>query len=179
MAARTGSSPKPKLPVCGWTHDGSSCRKRGDHHCKPRADHVVAFFSEVLVHTKGRYARTPFVPTAWQEKGILRPLFGEVVWSAEQGEYVRRYVVAWIELGRKNGKSESLAGIMLYLLVADGEESAEIFGCARNREQASLVFDVAPRTVQLSPVLSRRLQVKARVKRNIPPKTNSFHGAYP
>lgn len=104
MAARTGSSPK-KLPVCGWTHDGVSCRKRGDHHCKPRADHVIAFFSEVLVHTKGRYARTPFVPAKWQDRDILRPLFGDVIWSEEQEEYVRRYVIAWIELGRKNGKA--------------------------------------------------------------------------
>ena len=106
MVARTGSS--PKRPVCGWTFDGVSCRKRGDHHCKQRADHVIAFFSEVLVHTKGRYARKPFVPARWQEKDILRPLFGEVVWSVEQGEYVRRFVVAWIELGRKNGKALSV-----------------------------------------------------------------------
>lgn len=179
MAARNGSSPKPKHPVCGWTHDGVSCRKRGAHHCQPRADHVVAFFCEVLVHTKGRYARKPFVPTRWQEHGILRPLFGEVVWSDEQGCYVRRYVSAWIELGRKNGKSELQAGIMLYLLCADGEESAEIFGCARNREQASLVYDVASRMVQLSPVLSRRLVIKAHVKRIIDPKTNSVYAAIP
>ena len=108
MVARTGSSPEPKLPVCGWTHDGSSCRKRGDHHCKQRADHVIAFFTEVLVHTKGRYARTPFIPAPWQDKDILRPLFGEVIWSEEQEAYVRRFVVAWIELGRKNGKALSV-----------------------------------------------------------------------
>src|SRR5699024_12508640 len=102
MVARTGSS--PKRPVCGWTHDGCSCRQRGDHHCTQRADHVIAVFAEVLVHTKGRYARQAFVPTSWQDRDILRALFGEVIWSEEQGAYVRRFVVAWIELGRKNGK---------------------------------------------------------------------------
>lgn len=170
--ARNASSAEP---VCRYTLDGKTCRKRGDHVCTPRADKAQKFFEELLVHTKGRYARRKFILAKWQREEIIRPIFGTVVWSPEHEEYVRRYLVVWIELARKNGKTELLAGIMLYLLVADGEESAEIYGCARDRDQASLAFDVAMRMVQLSPVLNRRLMIRAHLKRIIDVKTNSFY----
>lgn len=143
--------------------------------CLPRADKAQKFFEEILVHTKGRYARRPFVLAKWQRDDIVRPIFGTVHWSDEHGEYVRVYQVVWIELARKNGKTELLAGIMLYLLVADGEESAEIYGCARDRDQASLAFDVAMRMVQLSPILLRRLTIRSHIRRIIDVRTNSFY----
>ena len=174
MAARARNDSSAR-PVCGHTLDGKTCRKRGDHFCVSRANHAQAFFEEVLVHTKGRYARRKFLLARWQREDIIRPIFGTVVWSEEFGEYVRRYLVVWIELARKNGKSELLAGIMLYLLVADGEESAELYGCARDRDQASLVFDVAMRMVQLSPVLSKILTIRAHLKRIIYAARNSFY----
>jgi phage terminase large subunit-like protein len=170
----SGSSRSP-LPVCGFTFDGVSCTAAGDHFCVQRADHVQAFFEEILVHTKGRFARRPFILTRWQREEIVRPLFGQVRWDGEWEMYVRVFRVAWIELARKNGKSELLAGIALYLLCADGEESAEIYGAARDRDQARKVFDVAMRMVQLSPVLSKRLTVKAHEKRIVDERTGSYY----
>lgn len=161
--------------VCGYTLDGVECGEVGEHFCVPRANHAQAFFEELLFHTKGVYARQRFVLKAWQRDDIIRPLFGRVVWSDETASYRRRYRVAWIELGRKNGKSELLAGIMLYLLIADGEESAEIFGVARNRDQASLVFDVAAQMVRFSPVLAKRLKTTPHRKRIFDTRTNSFY----
>jgi phage terminase large subunit-like protein len=169
----TASSRRP--PVCGFTLDGVSCRQRGEHLCTKRADHAQAFFEEILVHTKGRFARTPFILTGWQRDEIVRPLFGRVHWDADLSRYVRTYRIAWIELARKNGKSELLAGIALYLLCADGEESAEIYGAAKDRDQARKVFDVAMRMVQLSPVLSKRLTIKAHEKRIIDERTASYY----
>lgn len=171
---RRGSSPD-KPPVCGREFDGKRCRRRGDHHCHQRVRHVLAFFAELLVHTKGTYAGKPFIPTKWQTKDILAPVFGTVHWSTEHHQYVRKYSVAWIEIARKNGKSELLAAIMLYLLVADGEQSAELYGCARDRDQASLAFDVAARMVELSPILRKRLVVRRPVKRIFDPATNSVY----
>lgn len=162
-------------PVCRYTLDGKSCRKRGSHFCRQRADHAQAFIEEICLHTKGRYARTAFLLASWQRDDIVRPLFGTVVWSAEHDSYVRQYRIAWIEIARKNGKSELLAAIMLYLLVGDGEESAELYGVARDRDQAALVFDVAARMVALSPILSKRLSVKAHNRRIIDSKTASVY----
>jgi phage terminase large subunit-like protein len=162
-------------PVCGFTLDGVRCRKRGSHLCTPRADHAQKFMEELLVHTKGSYARRAFVLAGWQRDEIVRPMFGTVRWSSEHACYVRRYEVAWIEIARKNGKTELLAAMMLYLLIADGEESAEIYGVARDRDQAALCFDVAARMVTLSPILSRRLDIKQVNKRIVDRKTASVY----
>lgn len=167
--------PNASSAECGYTLDGKTCRKRGAHLCEQRARHARLFFEEVLVHTKGRYARKPFILTPWQWKDIIRPLFGQVVWSPEHECYVRRYRIAWIEIARKNGKTELLAGIMLYLLVADGEESAEIYGVARDRDQAALAFDVAAQMVLLSPILSRRLEVKKHNRRIVDARHNGVY----
>lgn len=162
------------MEVCGYTFDSVECAGTGDHFCAPRADKAQAFFEEILVHTKGLYARKRFVLEDWQRDDIVRPLFGDTVFSGEFG-YKRRYEVAWIEIGRKNGKTELLAGIMLYLLVADGEESAEIYGVARDRKQAALAFDVASQMVKFSPVLSKRLRITEYKKRIFDARTNSFY----
>jgi phage terminase large subunit-like protein len=105
----------------------------------------------------------------------LRPLFSEVRWDEQAECYVRRYRIAYVSMARKCGKSELAAGIALYLLVADGEEGAEIYGAASDRDQARKVFDVAARMVQLSPVLSRRLVVKAHAKRIVDEQTGSYY----
>ncbi|MFE0021919.1 terminase large subunit [Amycolatopsis sp. NPDC059021] len=173
--APNGSSRKPRLPECGFTLDGQTCRKRGDHRCRPRAAHAVAFCAELCVHTKDKWARRPFVLADWQRRDIIEPLFGEVTWDPEWESYVRRYQIGWIELARKNGKSELLAFIALYLLVGDGVEGAEIYGCAMDRGQAAKVFDVAARMVKLSPVLSARLVVKDHIKRIIDERTGSYY----
>lgn len=143
-----------RLPACGFVLDGVECLEVGPHRCEPRADRVVRFFVECLVHTKSQWARKPFVPTVWQEQDILRPLFGDVVWDPDRKIYVRQFRLAWVELARKQGKSELMAGVALYLLLADGEESAEIYGCAKDTKQARKVWDVAERMVKLSPVLN-------------------------
>jgi phage terminase large subunit-like protein len=165
----------PRLPVCGHTLDDLTCTKRGDHFCEPRARHAEAFFTEVLVHTKGVWARKRFLLSKWQSKEIIRPVFGPVKWSSEFECYVRVIHIVWIELARKQGKSEILAGIALYMLCADGEESAEVYGAACDKDQARKVFDVAKRMVELSPVLSRRLIVKNHEKRIIDEKTGSYY----
>lgn len=140
-----------------------------------RADRAQAFFERILKHTKGRYARAPFTLTDWQRDEIIRPLFGTVRFDRQFGEWVRAYRIAWLELGRGNGKSEIMAGIGLLLLVADDEEGAEVYGAASDREQAGLVYRVARRMVELSPVLSRRLRIVESGKRIVDPRADSYY----
>lgn len=178
--ATTSKARKPRTPACGYTFDGKTCRKRtSPHYCEPRADRVVQFFALVLVHTKGVWARQAFELDDWQEDEIIRPLFGTVVWSAEFGCFLRQYTQAWIELARKNGKSELAAGIALYLLVADDEEGAEVYGAAKDRKQAHKVWDVAQRMRELSEVLclerGGRLGVNRHEKRIFDLKTASYY----
>lgn len=159
------------LPECGF----EGCALTGPHLCDNRADHVRSFFLNILRHTKGRYAGQPFELHGWQFNDIVRPLFGEVVYSPEVGGYVRRYTIAWIEIARKNGKSELLAGIMIYLLVADGEKSGEIYGIARDQRQASLVYDVAKEMIRMSPALRAAVKTPTSIKRMVHLKSNSVY----
>ncbi|MEU2450066.1 terminase TerL endonuclease subunit [Streptomyces sp. NPDC012765] len=139
---------------CGYTLDGRTCARSGAHYCEPRADRVVQFFAELLVHPAGAFANTRFALAPWQEHEIIRPLFGEVIWSDQWGRYVRRYSRATIVLARKNGKSALLSGIALYMLCGDGEESAEVYGAAANTRQAGKVFEPCVKMVRKSPVLA-------------------------
>jgi phage terminase large subunit-like protein len=171
----TAATAPPSLPVCGRVFDGQTCRLRGAHFCAPRADHAVAFAQEICVHTKDRWARKAFVLADWQREDIVKPLFGTVRWDVEWECYIRTFRIGWIELARKNGKSELLAFIALYLLVADGVEGAEIYGCALDKAQARKVFDVAARMVRLSPTLSKRLRVIEHQARIVDEKTGSYY----
>ncbi|HVK23223.1 MAG TPA: terminase TerL endonuclease subunit [Actinokineospora sp.] len=165
----------PDGPPCPARFRDTRCGKRGAHYCAPRADRVIAFFAELLVHIKGPLRRTPFRPRHWQEHKILRPLFGEAVWSHEWQCYVRRFRRAHIVMARKNGKSEIAAGILLYLLIGDGEDSAEVYSAAKDKDQAAKVFGPAARMVELSPRLRARLKETKNDQRLYDAKTGSVY----
>lgn len=151
------------------------CTHRGAHYCEPRADRAAGFFPALLVHTKGHWARHPFILEPWQEQDIIRPLFGEVTWSDEWRRYVRRYTVAWVCVARKNGKTELAAGIVLLLLIGDDEEAAEVYGAAADTKQADKVGQVVERMRQLNPVLRERLHHNKTAHRWSDAKTGSWY----
>mgnify|MGYP001781607218 FL=1 len=138
------------------------------HYNKDKADRAVAFI-EHLCHTKGKWAGQPFLLLPWQEQ-IVRDLFGIV---KENGK--RQFLTAYIEVPKKNGKSELAAAIALYLLYADNEPSAEVYGAACDRNQASIVFDVARQMVEMSPALMRRSKIRTAGKRIINYRNAGFY----
>lgn len=73
------------------------------------------------------------------------------------------------------GKSELAAAIALLLTCGDNEERAEVYGCAADRQQASIVFEVAADMVRMCPALSRRVKLLASTKRLVYLPTNSFY----
>ena len=67
--------------------------------------------------------------------------------------------MAYVEVPRKNGKSETAAGIALYLLFSDHEMGAEIYSAAADKEQARVVFKVAVTMIRSSPELFARCKI--------------------
>ncbi|HEN0499879.1 TPA: terminase large subunit [Streptococcus agalactiae] len=128
------------------------------HYDKAKADRAVTFINN-LSHTKGKWAGKRFDLLPWQEQ-IVRDLFGIV---KEDGN--RQFLTAYIEIPKKNGKSELAAAIALYLLYADNEASAEVYGAACDRNQASIVFDVAKQMVQMNRPLEKRSKIMGATKR--------------
>ncbi len=132
------------------------------------ADHAVRFIQN-LKHTKGIWAGTKFNLIDWQEQ-IIRDVFGTI-----KANGYRQFNTAYVEIPKKNGKSELAAAIALYLCCADGEERAEVYGCATDRQQASIVFDVAADMVRMCPALAKRCKILAASKRISFKPTNSFY----
>lgn len=132
------------------------------------ADFAVMFI-ESLCHTKGTWAGKPFKLLDWQRQ-IIQDLFGIV-----KPNGYRQFNTAYIEIPKKNGKSELAAAVALLLCCGDGEQRAEIYGCAADRGQATIVFDVAADMVRMCPALNRRCKILASQKRIIYTPTNSFY----
>ncbi|WP_141706113.1 terminase large subunit [Caloranaerobacter ferrireducens] len=117
-----------------------------------KAERVFKFFS-FCKHTKGKLAGQPINLEPFQ-KFIIGSIFGWV----HKDTGLRRYRKAYVQLGRKNGKSTILSGTGLYMLMADGEEGAEIYSTATKKDQAKIVYDDAKNMVIRSKDLSKRLK---------------------
>ena len=116
------------------------------HYDKDKADMAVEFI-EGLKHTKGKWEGKPFFLLPWQEQ-IIRDIFGIV-----DKDGLRQFRQAYVEIPKKNGKSELAAAIALYLLFFDDEPNAEVYGAASDTKQASIVFEVATDMVKYSKAL--------------------------
>ena len=138
------------------------------HYDKDAADYAVMFI-ESLCHTKGTWAGRPFELIDWQEQ-IIRDLFGVL-----KPNGYRQFNTAYIEIPKKQGKSELAAAVALLLLCGDGEERAEVYGCAADRNQAKIVFDVAVDMVRFCPALSKRVKILESQKKITYLPTNSSY----
>lgn len=143
-------------------------KTKGSVYDKDAADYAVNFI-ECLSHTKGTWAGKPFELIDWQEQ-IIRDIFGTL-----KANGYRQFNTAYIEIPKKQGKSELAAAVALLLTCGDGEERAEVYGCAADRQQATIVFDVAADMVRMCPALNKRVKILASQKRIIYLPTNSFY----
>lgn len=143
-------------------------KAKDSYYDKEYADFAVAFI-ESLCHTKGTWAGKRFELMDWQEQ-IIRDLFGIL-----KPNGYRQFNTAYIEIPKKNGKSELVAAVALLLTCGDGEQRVEVYGAAADRQQASIVFDVDADMVRMCPALNKRVKILASQKRLIYEPTNSFY----
>jgi phage terminase large subunit-like protein len=134
---------------------------------RKKADRAVKFI-EQLKHTKGTWAGQNFKLLPWQRK-IIRDVYGTV-----KKDGYRQYRTVFIEVPKKNGKSELAAAVGLKQLCADGEFGGEVYCCAVDREQAGLVYSVAEQMVLMNPELNSRCKIISSRKRIVYHPTNSF-----
>ena len=154
MARETRPKDYPKLK----NYQPSKFMLPTSHYDKEKADRAVKFI-ENLCHTKGKWAGKRFWLLPWQEQ-LIRDIFGIV-----KPDGYRQFRTAFVEICKKVGKSELAAAIALYLLYADNEPFAEVYGAAADRQQASIVFDVARQMVEMSPALLKRSKIMGATKR--------------
>ena len=144
-------------------------KKNKYYYDEDAANRAVAFIESHVRHCKGELAGKKFKLEKWQKDDLIKPIFG---WKHKDSD-LRKYRSVYCEIPRKNGKSTLGAAVALYMLFADSELGSEIFSCAGDRNQASIIFDLAKRMIQLDPILSS----KAKVFRNsitFPAKGNTY-----
>ena len=83
----------------------------------------VTGFIQCLKHTKGEFHGKPFILLPWQKK-IIQDVFGTV---RDNDPSMRQFTTSYIEIPKKQGKSELGAAIALNMLVNDDEWKAEVY----------------------------------------------------
>ena len=116
------------------------------------AKRAVDFIQTFCKHIKGSLAGERFILEEWQKKDIIEPLFG---WKSKKTD-LRKFRQCFVFIPRKNGKTNLMVGIALYMLFSDGEKGAEIVSAAADKEQARLSFSIAKQMVLQEPELLKR-----------------------
>jgi phage terminase large subunit-like protein len=114
---------------------------------KRRAMEPIEFIQ--LLHLTGDFYGRPFVLQPWQTE-IISDVYGTV---KENG--YRQYKYAYLEIPKKNGKTETVAALGVYHLSCDGP-GGQIYCCAAEREQAALVYRAAKQMIEQDPELNSK-----------------------
>lgn len=133
-----------KIVSCNYIKQ--ACRRYLDFFDKyefrtDKVDRVINFISK-LKHFTGKHNGKPFVLENWQY-WLICAIFG---FYKEDGKRLVNSV--YIEIARKNGKTALVAAIQLYMLIADGENGAEIDFLANNAKQANIAFSMCSNFLQ-------------------------------
>ena len=100
---------------------------------------VIRFIETFGIFSNMKWTGQRFVLQPWQKR-MLWELF-----EINESTGFRRFRRALIGIPRKNGKTELCAILALYLMIADGERSAEVYCAAASEDQADKVFEAAKR----------------------------------
>lgn len=134
-----------------------------------KAERVKRFIESYCTYSKGEWAGKPFRLLPWQWDDLIKPLFGTV-----NDDGYRQYRTAYVEIPKKNGKTELMAALGLYMLTNDGEKGAEVYCAAADREQAAICYQAAAAMVRNNDDLGKHLKCLDSRKRLIYQKHNSF-----
>ena len=122
---------------------------------------------------RNRVQRNPATRSHFRYIDSIEPIANRGMQCIQVDSPSHQYLVGRSFLPTHN--SELAAAVALLLTCGDGEERAEVYGCAADRQQASIVFEVAADMVRMCPALAKRVKINASMKRMIYLPTNSFY----
>lgn len=134
-------------------------------HNKQRALEVIEFIQ--LLNLTDDFYGHPFILQDWQHQ-ILWDVYGTV-----NDKGYRQYNYSYLEIPKKNGKTTLIAGLGLYHLVMD-PAGGQIYCCAADRDQASLVYRAALQMIEQDEDLRGILKVTDSKKQILNTKTGTF-----
>ena len=92
----------------------------------------------------------PFRLYPWQRENLME-FYSTLERDEASGRLLRQYQYLYLEIPKKNGKSELAAALGLYHLFGDGELNAEVYLCAADKDNASIVFRAAVFMLESAP----------------------------
>ena len=110
----------------------------------------VCDFVEMLPLSDGS---GPFRLQRWQWETVVS-FYGTYTFD-DKHRKIRQYQYLYLEVPKKNGKSELSAALALYHLLADGEERPEVYCVAADKDNAGIVFSAAVYMIEHTPALMR------------------------
>lgn len=113
------------------------------------AQKILDWFS-MLRHSKGVLAGQPIILTPWQRFDICQ-IYG---WRRKEDGY-KRFKKSFIEVARKNAKSQEEAGIALYEISVQAVKNGEVYEyytAGVKRDQSKIIFEEAKLMLNGSPL---------------------------
>ncbi len=132
---------------------------------KNRANNPIEFIS--LLKLTGDFFGKPFDLQEWQRE-VIGNVYGTV---DDKGR--RQYQYAYLEIPKKNGKTETTAALAVYHLTCDAP-GGQIYCCAAEREQAALVYKAAKQMIEQEPELEKMIKIIDSKKEIINLSTGTF-----
>ena len=120
-----------------------------------RADYTCAFL-ELLAFGSGDWKGRPFKLQDWQRKPI-REFYGNVDTDPESGRKFRIFQYLYLEIPKKNGKTEVAAGLGLYHLLGDGEKDPQVYICAADKDNATICYNAMCGMLDERPWLDKKV----------------------
>ncbi len=144
--------------------------ERGLRFDAEEAGWTIRLFPTAFRHYKGEWGPRagalgkPFELLPWEEF-VVGSLFGWLRRNPDpehEVRWLRRFTKAYLEVGKKNGKTALSAGLGIRLAFFDDEPGAEVYAVATKRDQAKFVWLDAAALVEHSPALRKRIRCSAR-----------------
>lgn len=108
-------------------------------------NHAIEFIETFCRHYQGEHAGE-LVKLELFQKAFIQSLFGWLEKDTNQ----RRFREYFFEVARKHGKSFLSACIAVYMMVADGEDGAEVYSAATKLDQAKIIYNAAKNIIDQS-----------------------------
>ena len=116
-----------------------------------RDDEAGQFVSEFIERLPLSDGSGSFRLQNWQRE-CVEEFYGTLT-ADDVGREIRQYQFMYLEVPKKNGKTELAAALGLYHLLADGEERPEVYCVAADRENAGICFSAALYMIDHTPAL--------------------------
>ena len=134
---------------------------------RTRGEKVIAFIETYCLAPEGEHIGKPIKLLPFQRKFLLE------IYDNPVGTHS-----AFLSIARKNGKTALIAGMLLaHLCGPEAVQNSQIISGAQSKEQAAVVFELARKMIEMSPILTKLVRIQPSGKRLIGLSKNVLYRA--